>query len=376
MWGTFALGKFRGITLRIHASFLLILPLLAYLFGRSFRPLAVMAGVPVERLVGAPWAWGLGMALALFASVLLHELAHALYAQSKGGRVEDITLLMIGGVSRVVELPKRSKHEAGMALAGPSLSLVLGGVLLAVAYLLARVESFNLSFGAYYLGQLNLFLGAFNLLPAFPMDGGRVLRAALVGRWGRVRATRFAGGLGKAFALLFALVGLAVFNVLLMVIALFVYVGAEAEMRQVLMEAALGKVRVRELMSPRISRVRLDTPLDEVASKMRTERRLGLPVVDALGAVAGVITAAAIKRINVEERSRLFASSAMVPAESLSPDEEVWGALRKMVELKLPQLPVVEEGQLVGTLTEAEVLRGLELGELAAPALPPRAFEA
>ncbi|HZI06784.1 MAG TPA: site-2 protease family protein, partial [Archangium sp.] len=196
MRGAFQIASLRGIPIRVHYSFLLVLPFLAWLFGQAFRAAAVAADVPPAALRGHPVLWGLGLAVALFLAVLVHELAHSLYALRKGGEVSDITLLMIGGVSRITRMPEGPRHEALMALAGPVTSLVLGGLFLGVHGLLEGARSFNLRFAFFYLGSLNIFLGIFNLLPAFPMDGGRILRALLTGRLGRVRATQTAGLIG------------------------------------------------------------------------------------------------------------------------------------------------------------------------------------
>ncbi|MFZ5472158.1 MAG: M50 family metallopeptidase [Myxococcota bacterium] len=363
MGGAFKLATIRGIPIRIHFSFLLVLPFLALLFGRVFSAAAQAARVPPEQLTGSPWLWGLGLAVSLFLAVLVHELAHALYAIKKGGKVTDITLLMIGGVSRISELPQRSKHEGLMALAGPLTSLLLGGVFLGLYALLAEAN-FNLRFAFFYLGQLNLFLGAFNLLPAFPMDGGRILRSALTGKLGRVRATRVAGMFGKGFALLFGIFGLLSFNIILLLIAFFVYMGAEAETRQVLMEAALGHVRVRDLMSPRTSSIPLGTEVEEVARRMKLERRLALPVVDETGNAVGVVTLRAVKSVPADRRNGSRVDNILSRVEPVTPEDEVWKALRLMSTERVPQLPVVEDGRLVGTLTQIEILRGLELREL------------
>lgn len=363
MRGAFRIATIRGIPVRLHFSFLLVLPFLAVLFGRAFRAAAEAAAVPAERLVGHPLLWGLGLAVALFLAVLLHELAHALYALRKGGQVADITLLMIGGVSRITRMPAGNRHEALMALAGPVTSLALGVLFLAAWWLARSTRSFNLGFALFYLGQLNIFLGIFNLLPAFPMDGGRILRSVLAGRLGRVRATRVAGIVGKVFAVLFGLLGLVTANFILVLIAFFVYLGAEGESREVLTQSLLGRMRVRELMVARTSAVEAHAPLSEAAEHLRLERRRALPVVEH-GQVVGLITLAAVRQVPVETRSQVPTRQAAVPVPLVSPDSSAWEALREMGQRRVPQLPVVEAGQLVGTITEQDILRGLELREL------------
>lgn len=360
----FKIGTIRGIPIRIHYTFLLILPLLAIAFARTFRAAAVAAEVPPEQLAGSPWLWGLGVAVALFASVLLHELGHALYAVRKGGRIRDITLLMIGGVSSVAEQPKGVRHEAVMALVGPVVSLALGGLLYAI-HAVAPAASFNLRFALFYVGSLNLFLGLFNLLPAFPMDGGRILRALLVGRLGVVRATNVAAGVGKVFAVAFGIWGLISFNLLLLVIAFFVFTSAAGETRAVTVKALLGNLRVRELMSAEVASVPADVSVSEAAERMLRERRLALALTSD-GAFVGLLTLEAVQALPPEQRAQTPARAVALEVPSVSPADEVGTALRLMSEHQLAQLAVVEEGRLVGALSRDDILRGVKLRELEA----------
>src|SRR5512138_1132756 len=219
MSGSIRIGTIRGIPIRIHVTFLVVLPLLAWGFGRVFSEAARLAGIPPSELRGPPILWGLVVALALFASVLVHELAHSLYALRPGGRVRDITLLMIGGVSQISEPPRTGRGEAMMALVGPLTSLVLGGAFYLVWRAIAATSQFDLAFATFHLFYLNVTLGVFNLLPAFPMDGGRVLRGVLADRVGLLRATEIAAMAGKAFAVLFAIAGFFSLNLLLMAVA-------------------------------------------------------------------------------------------------------------------------------------------------------------
>ncbi|WP_257457833.1 site-2 protease family protein [Archangium lipolyticum] len=362
MSAAFRIATLRGIPIRVHFTFLLVLPFLAWLFGQAFRNAADAADVPPERLMGSPILWGLGLAVALFLSVLVHELAHSFYALRKGGQVSDITLMMIGGVSRITRMPDGPRQEALMAAAGPATSLGLGFLFLAVYALLAGAHSFNLRFAFFYLGYLNVFLGLFNLLPAFPMDGGRVLRALLSNRLGRVRATRVAGFVGKAFAVLFGVLGLLSGNFLLLFIAFFVFMGAEGESREVLMQSQLTRVRVGELMVARMASVEADATLEEVVTRMQAERRRALPVLEN-GTVVGLVTLAAVRQVPAQQRARVRARQVALPVPTLTPESTAWDALREMGQRRLPQLPVVRDGALVGTLTQDDVMRGLELRE-------------
>jgi len=361
--GGFKIATIKGIPIRIHYTFLLILPFLAYQFGLLFREAARHADVPPQQIHGDPFVWGLVLALALFFSVLVHELAHSLYAIRKGGRVRDITLLMIGGVSNLSEPPKTPQGEAVMALVGPLTSVALGVVFYALDRAIAGIGSFDLKFGLFYLAEMNLFLGVFNLLPAFPMDGGRIVRALLTPRYGLIRATQIAAGLGKLFAVVFGIIGLFSFNFVLVIIAFFIFLGAEGESRSVLIQAMLGHVRVRDLMSPVRGFVSPTTSAYEAAERMLRDRCLAYPVVDN-GRVVGVVTAALVERVPPASRETTSVAEVMRPARAVSPDDDLGRALQAMSEKDVRLLPVVQDGTAIGILQRSDVMRSLKLQEL------------
>lgn len=360
---SFLVARVRGIPIRIHVTFLLVLPFLAYSFGQSFAEAARLAGIPTGRLLGAPWLWGLAIAVALFASVLVHELAHSLYALRHGGKVRSITLHMIGGVAELAAPPR---SEALMALAGPTTSLVLGGLFIGISRLVAGAAMPNVSFALFYLGQLNLVLGVFNLLPAFPMDGGRILRGALARRVGLVRATRVAARIGRAFAVVFAVLGFLSLNIVLLFISFVVHAGAEAEAREVILRATLGDLRVAEFMSALEAGVAADETVLAVADRMVRERRTAYPVSDG-GRVIGFVTADALKRVRPESRGDTLVREAVRPGAVVDAGEKLMDALHLFAESGGPVIAVLRDGRLVGTLSQLDVARGIELHELVHP---------
>jgi len=361
----FRIGTIKGIPIRVHYSFLLILPFLAYQFGLLFQSAARHADVPPQMIQGNPFIWGLGLALALFLSVLLHELAHSLYALSKGGQVRDITLLMIGGVSNITTPPKTPRQEAVMSLVGPLTSLVLAVVFYALKLAVAEFNSFNLQFALFYLAEINLFLGLFNLLPAFPMDGGRIVRAVLTERYGLLRATQIAVGLGKAFAVLFGIIGLFSFNIILIIIAFFIFVGAEAESRGVLVKAMLGHVRVRDLMTANRASVSPTTSVYDAAEQMLRDRRLAYPVLED-GRIVGLLGESAVEKVPPPERKLTPVGKVMRDVETVGPDDDLGRALQALSAHDIALLPVVQDGTMIGILRRSDVMRGLKLQELEA----------
>jgi Zn-dependent protease/CBS domain-containing protein len=372
--GSIRIGSVQGIPIRIHVSFLIVLPFLAFGFGRVFAEAARVAEVPPERLQGSPFVWGLGVALALFLSVLVHELAHSLYALRKGGKVRDITLIMIGGVSQISEPPKTGRQEAVMALVGPLASLLLGGAFYLVYRAVGDTSLFNLKFAVFHLVYLNVVLGLFNLLPAFPMDGGRILRGVLADRLGLLRATRIAAGAGKAFAVLFALVGFLSVNFILVAVAFFVYLGAEAESRGVLVKALLGHIRVRDLVGSRPAPVAPSMSVFALGERMLRERRVAFPVVEG-ASVLGIVGLEDVQRVPAGDRERIPVSDIIRRVAPIDASAEASTALRALADSRTPAVPVVEDGALFGMLSQADVARGLQLGELEAtqhPSEPPR----
>ncbi|MDF7825534.1 site-2 protease family protein [Pontiellaceae bacterium B12227] len=202
------LGSVFGIPIKVSMTLLILMPLLALRYG-------------AENL-----GFGLIIVVGLFASVALHELGHALVAIKFGGHVKDIELGILGGVARVSNMPSLPRQEILIALAGPAVSLVLGliGVFSRVHPLL------------FYIGAINLMLFGFNILPCFPMDGGRVLRAALATKKNKLEATRLATTIGKYFCILFVVYGLLNFNLILALIGGYIYMAGQQELRMVSME--------------------------------------------------------------------------------------------------------------------------------------------
>src|SRR5262245_21199286 len=234
-------GRLFGIPLYVHFTFFLFL---IWVGAESWRMGQGSGGALVEVL----------FMCALFGCVVLHELGHALTARRYGIKTRDITLLPIGGVARLERMPEDPKQELLVALAGPAVNVVLAGILFAVLLALGwavgsaeQLVAQLSTFGGNLLAQLfaaNVFLAVFNLLPAFPMDGGRVLRAILAMRMDYVVATRLAAAVGQWMAVLFGLVGVLVGNLLLLVIAFFVWAGAAAEAGMVQFKAGLAGVPV------------------------------------------------------------------------------------------------------------------------------------
>jgi Zn-dependent protease/predicted transcriptional regulator len=356
-----SLGRIRGIAIQVHWSWLLILSLLTWslsqgLFGEEL-------GIPEPQR----WFAGIGTALLFFASVLLHELAHSFVAQAYGMRVPSITLFVFGGVSSIAEEMRTAGQEFRVAIAGPLTSWALAG-LFALATL-ATEGALNGMFG--YLAFINGILGAFNLLPGFPLDGGRVLRAFV---WARTRslerATVVAANAGIGIGYLMIAGGIAWLfaygagGLWYVLVGFFLKNAAEGARATLIVETALRDVPVSSIMQP----APVPVPSTHTLQRVVDERMLATGerafLVEDKGAVVGIVTAADIARTPREEWARTPVSTAMVPADriqTVEPESRLLDAMRLLQEHDVHQLPVLQQGRVVGLLTRADVMRHIEL---------------
>lgn len=273
-------GSIRGIEIRVHATLALLLAWIAVAH--------LVAGHAVRDLLQ-----GGALIVAVFAIVLVHELGHALMARRFGIGTRDITLLPIGGVSRIERMPDKPGQELLVAVAGPAVNFALAGVTVVLMLFLrsALVPGALVAVGGPFLAQflwINLSLGFFNLLPAFPTDGGRALRALLAMRLAPARATEIAAKVGQAMAMLFAAVGL-LYNPLLVIIAVFLYVSAQEEARWARLKTALAGVPVERAMITEFRTLDARDPLSRAAALVMAGAPPCFPVEEG-GHLAGLLT--------------------------------------------------------------------------------------
>jgi Zn-dependent protease/predicted transcriptional regulator len=346
------IGRIAGIDVYVHFTFLLLLAWVAVAH--------YLTNGDVMEAIG-----GLVLILTLFGIVVLHELGHALAARRYGIRTRDITLLPIGGVARLERMPEDPKQELVVALAGPGVNVVLAGVIFLV---LALGEGFSpvgdvLRVGGNFLNQLlwvNVWLALFNLLPAFPMDGGRVLRAVLAMRLDYVHATQAAALVGQGMAVLFGFLGLLSTNPILVFIALFVWMGAAQEASFVQLRAALEGIPVRRAMITDFSVLRPDDSLAIAIEHVMAGFQQDFPVVEEDGHLVGMLTSseltAALGRSSPDARVGEVMHKEFVTA---NPREMLTNAFARLQQDGCHTLPVVEGDQLLGLVTAdnlAEVL--------------------
>lgn len=367
----FRVARVAGTEIRIHVTFLLLLALVALGAWQSGGAHGAVRGVV--------------FILLLFGSVLLHEMGHALAARRYGIATPFIILLPIGGIASLQSMPREPRRELVIAVAGP---LVNVAIALAIAAALAGIGGDVRLFTAPEGGEIgmaaalmnaNVALVLFNLLPAFPMDGGRMLRAVLAMRMDYLAATRIAAGLGQGFALLLGAAGLFV-NPLLILIALVVYVGATQEAAAVRMRTLGARLTVSSVMMTDVRALGADTPLRTALELMLRTPQHVFPVVDDSGRVEGILGGADVVAALGRGGRRASPGAPSVAGlmrrdvPSVAADARLDEAVERMAQSRAPALPVTDAaGRLVGMLTPEKVgiAIGLQEGRFQPPAADP-----
>ena len=347
-----------GIDVRVHATFVFIVAYFAYLWGAVEKP-------------GGGWGalYGVLLVILLFVLVVIHELTHSRVAQHYGIKVKDITLLPLGGVSSMEEIPEEPRKELIIAIAGPLSNLVLTAVMLALSSLVVNwgTLSFSSLFGtlifersftgAYlYITVANAFLALFNLLPAFPLDGGRVFRASLAFRMGRARATRIAVLAGQALAVAMAIYGLLGGGIFLILIAIFIFFGAQGEGGQGELQRTLGGLRVGQVVNSHVHVARRGQTLGALAARLFHTYQEDFPVLSGHGELEGILTRdRLIAELGKHGPDYPVAEAMRTDFPAVGLDDLVTYAMQRMRAGGFKAIPIVEQGVLVGMLSLEDI---------------------
>jgi len=337
------IARIGGTEIKIHVTFLLLLAWIGFAHYQTG---------------GWPAAWeGMLFIVLLFACVVLHEFGHVVAARRFGIQTPDITLLPIGGVARLQRMPDKPAQELVVALAGPAVNVVIAGILfLILGHLtdpadVAHPEDPRIGMLS-RLAWVNVWLVLFNLIPAFPMDGGRVLRALLAMNLSHARATQIAASIGQGLAFLFGFIGL-FYNPLLIFIAVFLYMGAAAEAGYAQMKEATAGMQIAEAMTANFTSLPPDAPLVQAVELLRRTKQSEFPVVSPSGELRGILTRDDLIRGWQSAGPQAEVASVMHPnipvvKYSASFDQ----AFRMMQDCQCPGLGVVgADGRLVGLVT-------------------------
>ena len=333
-----------GILVRLHVTFLLLLAFLAYVYYAQGG-----SAVAAARVL---------FILLLFLCVLLHEFGHAIAAKAFGIKTPDITLLPIGGVARLERMPEKPSQELIVALAGPAVNVAIALGLFVVVGFAGVMDAENPERGGMLvqLMRINVWLVLFNLLPAFPMDGGRVVRALLATRMNYARATQIAATIGQACAFIFGFAGL-FGNPILIFIALFIYIGASQEAAVAQMKDVSRGLPVSSAMVREFRTLSADAPIEDAVDLLIATSQHDFPVLDRSGGVAGVLLrndlVSALRNHGPTMRVGEVMRRGIPTVTTGTCFNE---AFRIMQESKVPALPVLDQSQrLVGLLTPENV---------------------
>ncbi len=363
----FRLARIAGIDVNVHVSWFIIFALLTWSLATGYFPLVVRPADDVTN-----WILGAVASILLFASVLVHELAHSFVARSQGLEARSIPLFIFGGVSSLGSESPRPWVEFIVAVVGPLTSLVLAGIAFALTLALAGSPELQALFG--YLAVVNALLGLFNLIPGFPLDGGRVLRSILWQAQGSLRrATETAAAVGQLVAYLFVawgfirLLGNDLFGGLwIAAIGWFLYSAASASVEQVRLEQTLRGTRVKTMLRPEpVSVEPTETVSNLIDQYLLPLNRRAMPVTED-GRLVGVVTLGDVRGVPPERRATTRVGEVMGGRDEVAtvePDDSLAEALETLAEGDYEQLPVVDRGRLVGMLTRADVLRQFQLRE-------------
>jgi len=358
------------IPIRVNTSLLIFLPILAWLIG-SGQQIELYAGL-IEGFTGAefdlgrlragatPWVIGVAAAVGLFVSVTLHELGHSWVALRYGIEIESITLWILGGIAALESLPKEWDREFWIAIAGPVTSVLVGAV--CYAAVLVAPESLQVSrFVVGYLALTNLLLAGFNLLPAFPMDGGRIFRALLARSRPYGTATRIAARVGVGFAFLFGIVGVLNFQVILVLLAFFIYGAATTESRTVLLDELLEGFVVGDIMTGGPATVPGDATVGELGDRLLRDRQPVHLVTDGTGGIVGVVTLEDLRKAPAADRGTTPVAEVARAVGRVESSADAFDTLAVLNQSGNENALVEENGEVVGVLSRADYARAMSI---------------
>jgi Zn-dependent protease/CBS domain-containing protein len=340
------IARIAGIDVYMHATFLLLIGWVAFAYWTEQQSLAAVLS-------------GVFFILLLFVFVVMHEYGHALTARKYGIKTRDITLYPIGGVARLERMPEKPIEELWVALAGPAVNVVAAIVLfgyLVVSGTFQPLTSLSISTGSLIerLMVVNLWLVLFNLIPAFPMDGGRVLRALLGLHLEYVKATQVAANVGQAFAFLFGFIGLFT-DPFLVFIALFVWMGAAQEASMVQMKYSLGNIPITRAMMTDFQTLAPQDTLARVVGLILAGAQHDFPVIQDESVVGILDRDTFMKALSERGQSTLVAEVMRHDVTEIDSHEMVEAALQRLQENGSKTLPVTHNGQLVGLITSENI---------------------
>jgi len=363
-FGGFTLMRVGGIDIIIDYSWFIIFFLVVYTMAESYFPQA-------HQHYSTPQYWIMGaiVAVLFFISILIHEIAHSFVAMKHGIKVTSIRLLIFGGLAQVTSEPKTGRHEFLIALSGPAASMALGMLFLTIySYYYVTDLKTPIAGISGWLAGANIILAVFNLIPGFPLDGGRILRAFLWDRWNdRERATKVVSQIGNSFALFLIIFGVLQFLVTqslisglwLIFVGLFMKQSAAGSYQAVMMQRALDGVQVRQIMTENLITVDWLTSINELVENYIYKHQFANYPVFNRDEFVGMVSLEGVKTISKELWGFKQVRDIMTPVElvpCLKPTDDATEALSRMVSEDIGRMPVVENGHLLGIVSRRDIM--------------------
>ena len=374
---SYRIGSIGGIPIKLHLSFLVILVLFIWVFAvndiKIFGIILGFGGLNISTWL--KYLLGTIVSVLFFATLLFHELSHSFVARRYGTKIRSITMFVLGGVAQMEEIPKEPRKEAKVSAAGPAFSMGIGIIACAIYYIFGPVSM--TAPGATFrdaalivvgiIAFYNVLLGLFNLIPAFPMDGGRILRAWFATRMSYIDATKKAVAVGESFAFAMGIFGLLTLNVgglWLIFIAIFIYFGASAEEKATIISVSLEGVKARDVMTavPNVVHVPPDMTLNQLVDVMFRTKHIGYPVQEEQSSpVLGVITFGDVRQIPASKRDTTRVEEVMKrEIITIGPDADASDALILMSTKNVGRLIVMKGGQMEGIISRTDLLREIK----------------
>ena len=359
---SFKIGSIYNIPIKIHFTFIFILALFTYVLSvETVSILGFKIGFgDYSFLLVYKILLGVLASIILFACVSFHELGHSILTKKYGFSIRNITLFVFGGSSKTEEMPRDPKKEMKIAIIGPTVSISLGLAFYAASIFVTpftNVFAGNILYSLFStLSFYNLILAGFNLIPAFPIDGGRILRSGLALKMDYQKATKTASAIGKGLAIGLGIFGI-FFNLWLVLIAIFIYFGAYQEEKTAEISDALKGVNIEELMETDIKSVTSNHTLDELYESMKNEKSLVVPVVEDEKFV-GIATINQLQSINQKYWPEVHVNQVMNKnVNAVNPDADAFSVFKKLMRKNIDRMFVKKDGKLLGMISQQDLIK-------------------
>ncbi len=363
------LGSYKGIRIGLDYSWFIMFVLVVFILANYFFPQNIE-----DISTGASWLLGIVAALLFFFSILMHEFAHAIVAKKRNVDISEIILFIFGGLAKMKKEPERARDEFVIAGAGPLCSFFLGIIFLVAAFVLEPMVSIGVYSVLWYIGYLNILLVIFNMVPGFPLDGGRMLRAVIWHYTGNLRkSTRIVSNLGQIFAFFLMFTGvLVLFGGSVIVGVVWVFVGmfllqsAKSGYYMVAMREGLSDIPVKKIMTTNPSTVHPDVTLRNLVNEYFFKNRFSCFPVMRRDEFVGLVEINQVKAVDRKQWEFTRVSDVMTPREALrtvEPDTDAYDVLMQMIDAGSGRLPVLDKGELIGIISRKDIMQFVEFKE-------------